>query len=142
MKSLIENIYTFPHFYTDKRVKYRHIFSGHTHIHSHKEMYNSCYTDCFYKRFSLPVRCERPRTKPFLGGYWWWNTEWFKTYNSRPVSSQDLCRTKSLFLRGAGQATKEWGREGLYIISEEFCVSLIIDNQFHPITTQCPKKNH
>jgi len=52
-----------------------------------------------------PVRWDTARTKPCLGGKSRWNTEWLMMYCSRPVSNHDLCRTKSLFRKGAGQDT-------------------------------------
>lgn len=42
---------------------------------------------------------------PFLGGKFLCSTEWLRISFSSPMSNQDLCRTKSLFLTGVGQDT-------------------------------------
>jgi hypothetical protein len=68
-------------------------------------MLHRCLIKCVLLYLILPVRLDIARTKPRLGGKSRWNTEWLMMYCSRPVSNQDLCRTKSLFRNGAGQDT-------------------------------------
>ena len=63
------------------------------------------YVNYLSRCYNLPVRYESALTKPFIGGWFWWWTEWLIIMYSLLVSSHELCRTKSRFFIGDGQVT-------------------------------------